>query len=178
MDKLVFTPHPKISERHARMFMSQAFTIAETSYAKDLKVGALLVKPLDDGTHRMISDGYNGTEPGEDNCCEEADGSPKPGVIHAERNVFRKLLKSNENSVGGVLFVTRSPCKGCVEYIIDSGVTHVYFCERHREDGPMLRLLSKKIKLGYVDKACMRDRFLSIANRINQEKFNDADYVP
>lgn len=173
MTELVFSPHPRISERHAHMFMSEAFSIAETSYARDLKVGAVLVKPLSDGTHRVISDGYNGTEPGEDNTCEEPDGTQKPNVIHAERNVFRKLLKSNESSEGTVLFVTRSPCNGCAEYIIDSGITHVYFCERHRDDKPLLRLQSKNVTLCQISKEAMRARFLSIATRINQDKFND-----
>lgn len=132
-----------------------------------------MVKTLGDGTHRVISDGYNGTEPGEDNCCENPDGTTKEGVLHAERNVFRKLLKSNENSMGSVLFVTRSPCNGCVEYIIDAGVTHVYFCERHKDDKPLLRLLSKNVALCQIDKQAMRDRFLSIANRIQQDKFNE-----
>ena len=173
MSVIKFEEHPEIKMRHALMFMSEAFSIAETSHAKDLKVGAVLVKTLGDGTHRVSSDGYNGTEPGEDNCCENPDGTTKEGVLHAERNVFRKLLKSNENSMGSVLFVTRSPCNGCVEYIIDAGVTHVYFCERHKDDKPLLRLLSKNVALCQIDKQAMRDRFLSIANRIQQDKFNE-----
>ena len=68
MSVIKFEEHPEIKMRHALMFMSEAFSIAETSHAKDLKVGAVLVKTLGDGTHRVISDGYNGTEPGEDNC--------------------------------------------------------------------------------------------------------------
>jgi len=164
---------PSISERHMLMFMAQAFAIAERSYARDLKVGALLVSPQPDGTHRTISDGYNGTEPGTPNCCEDAHGNQLPGVIHAERNLFRKLMRSHESSFGCWLFVTRSPCGDCVERILDAGISAVFFCEAHRDDSPLKRLQSRGVYWKQVDKADMVRYFDSISQRLRQPKFNE-----
>lgn len=166
---------PSIGDRHVRMFMAQAFAVAERSYARDLKVGALLVQPQDDGTHRIISDGYNGTEPGTSNRCEDAHGNQLPGVIHAERNLFRKLLRSNVSSYGGWLFVTRSPCKNCTELILDAGITAVFYCEGHRDNTPMARLQSRGVYLEQVDKREMVEYFDSISQRLRQPKFNEPD---
>lgn len=45
---------------------------ADLSSARRLKVGAIVVKD-----HRIISIGYNGTAPGDDNGCEEIDWMPR-----------------------------------------------------------------------------------------------------
>ena len=45
---------------------------ADLSSARRLKVGAIVVKE-----HRIISIGYNGTAPGDDNDCEELDWMPR-----------------------------------------------------------------------------------------------------
>lgn len=124
-----FEEYFEIKMCYVLMFMFEVFSIVEILYVKDLKVGVVLVKMLGDGMYCVIFDGYNGMEFGEDNCCENLDGIIKEGVLYVEWNVFRKLLKLNENSMGSVLFVICSFCNGCVEYIIDVGVMYVYFCE-------------------------------------------------
>lgn len=168
------TPRPPVSQGHVLMFMAQAFSIAERSYAKDLKVGALLVEPQKDGTHRTLSDGYNGTEPGECNTCEDEHGNQLPGVIHAERNLFRKIMRSKESAEGCWLFVTRSPCPGCTELILDANISAVFYCEEHRDPAPMDRLRSKGVYLERVAKTDMINYFDSISRRIRQPKFNEA----
>ena len=155
------------------MFMAEAYALAERSHAKDLKVGALLVEPQHDGTHRVISDGYNGTEPGESNCCEDEHGESLPNVIHAERNVFRKIKRVKESAEGCWLFVTRSPCERCVERLLAEKVAAVIYCEEHRCEKPMDTLREKGIHLQKVDKNDMIAYFDSISRRLRQPKFNE-----
>ena len=162
-----------MSEAHTVMFMTQAYAQANRSYAKDLKVGAVLVEPLPNNLHRIISDGYNGTEPKAPNNCEDAQGESLPDVLHAERNLFRKLMRSNESGVGSILFVTRSPCITCVELVIDADVAHVVYCEEHVNPAPMLRLMSLGIKFSKVPKELVIRNVESIAQRLKQPKFNE-----
>lgn len=165
-------PFP-MSEGHTVMFMTQAYAQANRSYAKDLKVGAVLVEALPNNLHRIISDGYNGTEPKAPNACEDENGESLPDVIHAERNLFRKLMRSNESGVGSILFVTRSPCIDCVERVIDAGVAHVVYCEEHVNPAPMLRLMRMGVKFSKVPKELIISNVEDIAQRLKQPKFNE-----
>jgi dCMP deaminase len=174
-NEFMLTDKPPMSLRHLVMFMAQAYTVANRSYAKDLKVGALLVELQPTGVHRVISDGYNGTEVGADNCCEFPDGESKPDVIHAERNLFRKILRSNESGVGCTLFVTRSPCDKCTDLIIDAGIANIVYCEGHRDPEPMRLLMAKKINLFQVNKEVLIDYFDEISQRLRQPKFNEVE---
>lgn len=162
-----------MSEAHTVMFMTQAYAQANRSYAKDLKVGAVLVEALPNNLHRIISDGYNGTEPKAPNNCEDDQGESLPDVIHAERNLFRKLMRSHESGVGSILFVTRSPCINCVERIIDADVAHVVYCEEHSNPAPMLRLMEFGVKFSKVPKELIISNVESIAQRLKQPKFNE-----
>jgi len=58
----------KIIEAH----LDVARRYADLSSARRLKVGAIVVKE-----HRIISIGYNGTAPGDDNNCEELEWMPR-----------------------------------------------------------------------------------------------------
>ena len=55
-----------LKQRIDEFHMSTAENYAQLSYAKKLKVGAIVVKE-----DRVISIGYNGTPPGWDNTCED-----------------------------------------------------------------------------------------------------------
>jgi dCMP deaminase len=61
----------------------------------------------------IISDGYNGTPSGFENCCEDEQGLTKWDVLHAEANAILKsgmpLLNQKE-----LLYITLSPCKDVV----------------------------------------------------------------
>lgn len=101
------------------------------------RVGAVLF----DSEWRVLSVGYNGTEPGGKSCLrgecprgrmstqEVAPGSSYdtgPGAcisIHAELN---SLLYSDPlRRVGGTLAITCAPCDGCLRVIKGSGVARV-----------------------------------------------------
>ena len=115
--------------------MNAAHGYAKCSHARRLKVGAILVK---DDT--VISIGYNGTRPGEDNNCEDElpDGTlvTKPNVIHAEQNVLDKLAKKGGGADGSSMFITISPCLMCSQRIANTGVKAVYYeIEYRNTDG-------------------------------------------
>ena len=130
--------------------MAQRF--ADLSYARRLKVGALVVKE-----HRVISIGYNGTPAGWDNNCEDKiyceDGDwseqqhpkeadvwkkykliTKQEVIHAEANAIIKLAKSNESGSGASMFVTHAPCLDCAKLIFGSGIDTVFYRNSYRNE--------------------------------------------
>jgi dCMP deaminase len=129
--------------------MQTAKTFAELSYARRLKVGAIIVK--DD---RIISIGYNGMPAGWDNNCEHEMKWPngeirfletKEEVLHAETNAIAKLARSNESGEGASLFVTHSPCIQCAKLIYQSGINTVYYGTQYRDDKGLKFLEQSKI---------------------------------
>lgn len=118
-------------------YMQMAEIWALRSYATRNKVGALLVKDK-----QIISDGYNGMPPGMDNSLVELpDGNggliTNPLVIHAEMNVFRKLLRgspagSNPATHGATMYVTLCPCIYCTGEIIANKVAEVVYRNTYR----------------------------------------------
>jgi dCMP deaminase len=126
-----------MKDKFKSAFMETAQTFAELSHARRLKVGAIVVKE-----DRIISIGYNGMPAGWDNNCEEEflheDGSTtlrtKPEVLHAETNAIAKLAKSNDSGNGATMFITHSPCIECAKLIYQSGINHVVYMQKYRDD--------------------------------------------
>lgn len=108
-------------------YLRMARIWAENSYCKRRKVGALVVKDK-----MIISDGYNGTPSGFENICEDDNDITKPYVLHAEANAITKLARSSNNSDGGTLYVTASPCIECSKLIIQAGIKRVVYGEKYR----------------------------------------------
>jgi len=108
-------------------YMRMARIWAENSYCERRKVGALLVK-----NQMIISDGYNGTPSGFENCCEDENNNSKPYVLHAEANAITKIARSHNSSDGATLYVTASPCMECAKLIIQSGIKRVVYGENYR----------------------------------------------
>ena len=115
--------------------MKAAEGYAELSYAKRLKVGAIITK--DD---RVISIGYNGTPAGWDNDCEYwvEDGDlgsgwkTKPEVLHAEANAIGKLARSPESGINATMYLTHSPCFDCAKLIHVAGINKVFYRTQYR----------------------------------------------
>jgi dCMP deaminase len=126
-----------MKDKFKSAFMETAQTFAELSHARRLKVGAIVVKE-----DRIISIGYNGMPSGWDNNCEDEflheDGSTtlrtKPEVLHAETNAIAKLAKSNDSGNGATMFITHSPCIECAKLIYQSGIDHVVYMQKYRDD--------------------------------------------
>jgi dCMP deaminase len=135
-----------MKNKFIKLYIDWAKRVSELSYARRLKVGAVIVK--DDC---VISYGYNGMPAGWDNDCEdemfetitEETGKAtitttrkvlktKPEVIHAESNAIAKLAKTANSGVGGTMFITHGPCIECAKLIYQSGITTVYYDGNYR----------------------------------------------
>jgi len=108
--------------KYIRAHIRTAHVYAQLSSCKRRKVGCVIVK--DDS---IISIGYNGTVPGEDNCCEDATGKTKLTTIHAEDNALRKLTRNTTSAEGGSMFLTCTPCILCAPRIVAAGIKEVYY---------------------------------------------------
>ena len=91
-----------------KAYLKMALEWAKLSYCKRKQVGALIVKD-----RMIISDGYNGTPSGFENCCEDETGKTHWYVLHAEANAILKLAGSTQSARGATLYLTLSPCKEC-----------------------------------------------------------------
>jgi dCMP deaminase len=109
-------------------YLKMAKSWSELSHCSRKKVGALIVK--DD---MIISDGYNGTPSGFDNCCEDDNGDTLWYVLHAEANAILKVSKSTNNSKGATLYLTLSPCKDCSKLVLQAGITRVVFSDNYKD---------------------------------------------
>ena len=123
MDNNIQNKQRLLDERYMRM----ADIWAENSYCQRRKVGALIVKDK-----MIISDGYNGTPSGFENCCEDENGVTKPYVLHAEANAITKVARSNNSSEGATLYITDSPCIECAKLIIQAGIRRVVYSRMYR----------------------------------------------
>ena len=115
--------------RYDRVYLKMAETWASLSHCNRKQVGALIVK---DGM--IISDGYNGTPSGFDNCCEDGEGNTHWYVLHAEANAILKVSKSTNSALGATLYLTLSPCKECAKLILQAGIKRVVFKNEYKDD--------------------------------------------
>lgn len=135
-----------MKSKHSTMYMEIAGVVARRSYAKRLKVGAVIVRD-----HRILAASYNGTFPGADNECEE-NGKTKPDVIHAEMNAIFRLARDGESGKGADLFVTHSPCFECAKAILSVGIRKVWFGEHYRESAGLELLVHHGVEVEQYDK--------------------------
>ncbi|MDA9169306.1 dCMP deaminase family protein [Crocinitomicaceae bacterium] len=115
--------------RYDKAYLRMARTWAELSHCSRKQVGALIVK---DGM--IISDGFNGTPSGFDNCCENESGETHWYVLHAEANAILKVAKSTHNCNGATLYLTLSPCKDCSKLVVQSGINKVVFIKEYKDN--------------------------------------------
>ena len=101
---------------------------AKLSYCESRQVGALIGK-----NRTIISDGFNGTPSGFENCCEDSEGNTQWYVLHAEANAILKLASSTQSAKEATLYITLSPCKECSKLILQSGITRVVYIEDYKD---------------------------------------------
>lgn len=114
-------------ERLDNAYLDMAESLSTLSYAERAKVGCLIVK-----NGQIVSQGYNGTPTGFDNCCEEGNVT-KREVLHAESNAISKCAKWGGSTDGATLYVTMSPCFECAKLIIQAGIHRVVYKELYRD---------------------------------------------
>lgn len=150
----------KIIEKRRRWdsyFMDLAIRSSQMSHCERLKVGATAVRD-----HHPIISSWNGTSPGEDNCCEERDYLPaislnyiepsevdarypfkdekgnryalvtKLSVNHAERNLIEWAAKMGISLNGCILYITHAPCIECAKSIRNAGIVEIVYKDIYR----------------------------------------------
>ena len=110
-------------------YLKMALEWAKLSYCKRKQVGALIVKD-----RTIISDGYNGTPSGFENCCEDENNKTKWYVLHAEANAILKISRSTQACEGATLYLTLSPCKECSKLIFQSGIKRVVYIQDYPDN--------------------------------------------
>jgi len=105
------------------------------SHCKRRQVGALIVKD-----RMIISDGYNGTPTGFENCCEDEEGLTKWYVLHAEANAILKVAGSTQSCKEATLYITMSPCKDCSKLIHQAGIKRVVYQQGYKDDSGLVFL--------------------------------------
>ncbi|MBD8017182.1 deoxycytidylate deaminase [Kaistella pullorum] len=110
-------------------YLKMAMEWAQLSYCKRRQVGALIVKD-----RMIISDGYNGTPSGFDNCCEDESGKTHWYVLHAEANAILKLARSTQSAMDATLYLTLSPCKDCSKLAVQAGIKKVVYVDEYSDN--------------------------------------------
>ena len=110
-------------------YLRMAKEWAKLSYCERKQVGALIVN-----NRTIISDGYNGTPSGFENCCEDEEGKTHWYVLHAEANAILKLANSTQSCQGATLYLTLSPCKECSKLVHQSGIKRLVYIDAYSDD--------------------------------------------
>jgi dCMP deaminase len=131
--------------RYDKAYLRMAQEWAKLSHCSRKQVGAIIVKD-----EVIISDGYNGTPTGFDNCCENEQGETKWYVLHAEANALMKLSKSTNSSKGATLYITLSPCKDCAKLILQAGIQRVVYFNEYKDCSGIEFLKNTGITLDYI----------------------------
>jgi len=128
--------------RYDITYLKMAKNWSELSHCQRKKVGALIVK-----NGMLISDGYNGTPSGYDNCCENDSNETLWYTIHAEANAILKCAKWGNSCIGATMYLTHSPCKDCSKLILQSGISRVVYIEDYKDLDGVEFLRKSKIQI-------------------------------
>ena len=115
--------------RYDKAYLKIAREWSALSYCKRRQVGAIIVK-----NRMIISDGYNGTPSGFDNCCEDEEGVTRWFVLHAEANAILKVAHSTQSCDGATLYITMSPCRECSKLIHQAGIKRVVYQSDYKDN--------------------------------------------
>lgn len=132
--------------RYDSAYLKMAKEWAKLSHCTRKQVGALIVKD-----RMIISDGYNGTPTGYDNCCEDTEGDTLWYVLHAEANALTKIAKSNHNADGATLYITLSPCKECSKLILQAGIKRVVYINGYKDTSGLDFLAASGVTITQIE---------------------------
>jgi dCMP deaminase len=133
--------------RYDKAYLRLALSWAQLSHCERKKVGAIIVKDS-----IIISDGYNGTPAGFDNCCENEEGQTLWYVLHAEANAILKVARSSNNCKDATLYLTHSPCKDCSKLVLQSGITRLVYQEAYKDTSGIDFLKSAGLEVVQLEK--------------------------
>ena len=130
--------------KYDQAYMRMALEWAKLSHCERKQVGALIVKD-----RMIISDGFNGTPTGFENCCEE-EGNTKWYVLHAEANAILKVASTTQSCKDATLYITLSPCKECSKLIHQSGIKRVVYANQYKDISGVEFLEKAGVELTYL----------------------------
>lgn len=132
--------------KYDKAYLRIAKEWSRLSYCKRKQVGAIIVKD-----RMIISDGYNGTPSGFENCCEDENGLTKWYVLHAEANAILKVAGSTQSCEGATLYITLSPCKECSKLIHQSGIKRVVYHQGYKDESGLDFLRKAKVEVELIE---------------------------
>jgi len=135
-------------EKYDKAYLRMAQEWAKLSYCERKQVGAIIVKE-----RMIISDGFNGSPTGFDNCCEDKDGNTNWYVLHAEANAILKVASSTQSCKNSTLYITLSPCKECSKLILQSGIKRVVYSQAYKDISGLQFLERAGIELTHISVA-------------------------
>ncbi|MCI2229960.1 dCMP deaminase family protein [Polaribacter sp. MSW13] len=131
--------------KYDKAYLKMAFEWGKLSHCKRKQVGALIVKD-----RMIISDGFNGTPTGFDNCCEDDEGVTKWEVLHAEANAILKVASSTQSAKGATLYITLSPCTQCSKLIHQAGIKRVVYANAYKDTSGIDFLEKAGVEIKYL----------------------------
>jgi dCMP deaminase len=132
--------------RYDKAYLRLAASWARLSHCKRKQVGAIIVKDA-----IIISDGYNGTPAGFDNCCEDELNQTHWYVLHAEANAILKVARSTNNCKDATLYLTHSPCKDCSKLVLQSGIKRLVYQEAYKDVSGLEFLKSAGLEIQQIE---------------------------
>ncbi|KOY51591.1 deoxycytidylate deaminase [Polaribacter dokdonensis] len=131
--------------KYDKAYLRMALEWGKLSHCKRKQVGALIVKD-----RMIISDGFNGTPTGFDNCCEDENGVTKWEVLHAEANAILKVASSTQSAKNSTLYITLSPCTQCSKLIHQAGIKRVVYANAYKDPSGLDFLKKAGVSLTYL----------------------------
>ena len=132
--------------KYDKAYLRMAQEWSKLSYCKRKQVGAIIVRD-----RMIISDGYNGTPSGFENCCEDEEELTKWYVLHAEANAILKVARSTQSCENATLYITLSPCKECSKLIHQSGIKRVVYKKGYRDNSGLEFLQKAGIEIVQIE---------------------------
>jgi dCMP deaminase len=146
------TENPKKQLRYDKAYLRMALEWAKLSHCTRKQVGAIIVKD-----NIIISDGFNGTPTGFDNCCETHEGDTHWYVLHAEANAILKLARSNNRGTNSTLYITLSPCQDCSKLVLQAGIKRVVFINGYKDTSGIDFLKTAGIEVVQIEDPFLKD---------------------
>ena len=131
--------------KYDKAYLKMALEWGKLSHCKRKQVGALIVKD-----RMIISDGFNGTPSGFDNCCEDDEGITKWEVLHAEANAILKVASSTQSAKNATLYITLSPCTQCSKLIHQAGIKRVMYAKSYRDAAGLSFLEKAGVEINHL----------------------------
>jgi dCMP deaminase len=134
------------SIKYDKAYLRLAKEWGQLSHCKRKQVGAIIVRD-----RMIISDGFNGTPTGFDNCCEDETGETNWYVLHAEANAILKVARSTQSCENATLYITLSPCNECSKLIHQSGIKRVVFQTQYRDCSGIEFLKKAGVEVNHIE---------------------------